>query len=186
MSSEIARRPFTVTEFERMAEVGILTEDDRVELLDGDIVTMSPIGRHHAACVKRLNAALSRLFRRRAIVSVQDPVRLSDFSVPQPDIALLEPREDFYASAHPAPQDILLIIEVADSTLALDLGTKLPLYARAGIAEAWLIDLGSGVVSIFTEPKRGRYSVRVDFRGDARIESATLGRHRLLVSDILP
>jgi Uma2 family endonuclease len=186
MSSEIARRHFTVSEFERMVAAGILTEDDRVELLDGDIVTMSPIGRRHAACVKRLNAVLGRVFRGRAIVSVQDPIRLNDFSDPQPDLALLAPRDDFYASAHPRPKDVLLVVEVADTSIALDAGTKVPMYARAGIAEAWLIDLNTDTVTVFTDPKRGRYQTSAELRGAARLESPVLGRRRVLVTDILP
>lgn len=186
MSREISRRPFTVTEFEQMVEAGILNEDDRVELLDGDIVTMSPIGRRHAACVKRLNALFSRLFRGRAIVSVQDPIRLNDYSDPEPDIALLVPRDDFYATGHPGPKDVLLAVEVADRSLALDLGTKIPMYARARIAEAWLIDLKTDTITVFTEPKNGRYTTSAKFSGGSRIESPVLAKRRVKVADVLP
>ena len=186
MSREIERRHFTGTEFERLVEVGIIAEDDRVELLDGDIITMSPIGPRHAACVKRLNALLGRIVAGSPVVSVQDPVRLNDFSDPQPDIALLAPRDDYYESALPRSKDILLIIEVADTSLDLDLGTKIPMYARAGIPEAWLVDLNSNTITIFTEPKRGRYTQQNGFTGTDRLVSAALGSRRVLANQILP
>src|SRR2546423_9728172 len=108
MSVQIARRYFTVAEYHRMAEAGIFTEDGRVELIEGEILRMSPIGSLHASCVKRLNKLLSSLVGQDAIVSVQDPVQLNDFSEPEPDLALLRPRADFYAHAHPTAADVLL------------------------------------------------------------------------------
>lgn len=186
MSREIGRRPFTGAEFERLVEVGIIAEDDRVELLDGDIITRSPIGRRHAACVKRLNALLGKFFAGSAVVSVQDPVRLNDFSDPQPDVALLSPRDDFYESGLPRPRDILLIVEVADTSIDVDLGTMIPMYARAGIPEAWLVDLNSGTITIFSEPKRGRSAKQAAFQGSARLASPVLARRRVLASQITP
>jgi Uma2 family endonuclease len=144
-----SRRRFTVDEYEQMAEAGILGEDDRVELLEGDIVEMAPIGPRHAASVKRLIDRLAPTLHGRAIVSAQDPIRIESDSEPQPDIALLRPRHDFYAHAHPSPQDVLLVIEVSDSTAWLDRRVKMPLYARAGIPQAWLVDLDNDVIEVY-------------------------------------
>src|SRR5207247_3212709 len=141
MGMPLAHRRFTVDEYYRMAETGILAEDDRVELLDGEIVEMSPIGPRHAATVTRLDHLFNRLVGDRAIVRAQNPVRLDGYSEPEPDIALVTPRADFYRAEHPTPRDILLIVEVADTSLRYDRHTKLPGYARAGVPEAWLVDL---------------------------------------------
>src|SRR5919106_2349460 len=116
MSVQVLRRRFTVDEYYRMAEAGILHEDDRIELIEGEIVEMSPIGSRHAACVKRLIGLFSRqVGPESATLGVQDPIHLGEYSEPQPDIALIHPRPDFYVSAHPGPADILLLIEVADT-----------------------------------------------------------------------
>ena len=111
---------FTTADYYRMLEAGILTEDDRVELIEGEVIQMTPIGKRHAACVKRLNALLGRRFGDAVIVSVQDPIHLSEGSDPQPDLALLRPRTDFYAQSHPTPADVLLLIEVADTSVEFD------------------------------------------------------------------
>lgn len=168
MSVQIAKRPFTADEYERMAEAGILTEDDRVELLGGEILEMSPIDHPHAGCVNRLN----QLFNSRAagayVVSVQNPVRLDDYSEPEPDVALLRPRADFYSNAHPTPADVLLVVEVADTSFEYDLHVKLPLYARAGVAEVWLVDLQRGAVEVFARPAGEQYqSARTISRGES-------------------
>lgn len=135
MSVQLLRRSFTVEEYHRMAEAGILREDDRVELLEGEIVEMTPIGSRHAACVDRLNQLGVRGVGPRAIVRVQSPVRLGERSEPQPDLTLLRARPDFYAHAHPGPADVLLIIEVAEASADADRTVKMPLYARAAIPE---------------------------------------------------
>ena len=141
-----------------MGEAGVFGEDDRVELLDGHVYAMSPIGSEHAACVRRLN----RLFQKRvgtsALVSVQTPIRLDDVSEPEPDLALLAPRDDDYAARHPRPDDIFLVVEVADTSLAFDRDVKLPLYADAGIPEVWLVDLASNEVHAFRRLESDRYA----------------------------
>lgn len=146
------RHRLSVEDYHRMAEAGILGENARVELIEGAIIDMTPIGSRHAAAVKRLNRVLGRAIGDSAIVSTQDPVILDLHTEPQPDLALLQPRADFYQSAHPRPDDILLVIEVADSSLAYDRDIKLPLYARAGIPEAWLVDIGAGSLTCFSKP----------------------------------
>jgi Uma2 family endonuclease len=140
-STILQRHRLTVAEYYRMAEAGILGEDDRVELIEGEIIDMPPIGTDHTSSVKRLLRAFDRSVGDRAIVSVQDPVRLDDYSEPEPDLALLRYRDDFYHEAHPGPGDVLLLVEVAHSSLRYDLEIKLPLYARHGIPEVWIVDL---------------------------------------------
>lgn len=155
--SQVQTRPFTVDEYYRMAEAGILHEDDRVELIRGAIVEMSPIGSRHAARVDRLSTEFHTRLISRAIVRVQGPVRLSPNSEPEPDILLLRPRSDFYAAAHPGPADVLLLVEVADTSLEYDRGEKLALYAEAGIPEVWIVDLAHEVVEVFRQPDAGSY-----------------------------
>jgi Uma2 family endonuclease len=168
MEVQLARRLFTVAEYHKMAEAGILSEDDRVELLEGEIVAMSPIGSRHAACVMRLTELLSERVVGRAHVNVQNPVRLGEHSEPQPDLALLRRRRDFYASSHPGPEDVLLVIEVAETSAAVDREVKVPLYARFGVPEVWLVDLAGDQVEVFREPSAEGYrEVRVLRRGES-------------------
>ena len=151
------RHRYTVDEYHRMGSAGILRPDQRVELIEGEIIDMTPIGSRHAAAVKRLAKLLHDTVRERAIVSVQDPITLDRHSEPQPDIALLKPKADFYASAHPGPGDVLLVIEVADRSLAFDREVKLPLYARHGIPEAWLLDLEGKRLGVYRGPSAAGY-----------------------------
>jgi Uma2 family endonuclease len=154
----LAAHRFTVDEYHRMGEAGVFHEDDRVELVDGQIVEMSPIGVSHAACVTRLNQAFAALAARgRATVGVQNPAVLGRHEEPQPDIAVLHYRRDGYGEAHPGPGDVFLLVEVADSSLGYDRGTKLPLYARSGVPEVWLVNLPGDVVEVFRQPREGRY-----------------------------
>ncbi|MCC5667429.1 Uma2 family endonuclease [Nostoc sp. CHAB 5784] len=157
MSVQLLRRKFTVEQYHKMVESGILTEDDRVELIRGEIIEMSPIGTKHAACVKRLNKLLSQKLRDRVLIAIQDPVELNDNSEPQPDVALLKPRDDFYATAHPQPQDIFLLIEVSDSTVMYDREEKIPLYAQANIIEVWLVDINEEIVEVYQQPTAAGY-----------------------------
>ena len=174
MSVEIARHSFTAEEFERMGEAGIFRQDARLELIEGEIFETSPIGSPHAACVDALALVCNELARRRFIVRVQSPIRLSDFSEPQPDVALLRWRDDFYRGAHPTPPDVLLVVEVADATAAADRTVKLPLYARAGIAEAWLVDITEAQVEIYSDPSAGAYGRAEVFGRGAEARSHTV------------
>lgn len=158
---------FTVDDYLRMYEAGILTEDDRVELIDGEIIAMSPIGDAHSGCVIRLTMLFTRLVGLAALVSVQNPIRLDNYSEPQPDLALLKPRADYYAQAKPTPAGVLLIVEVADSSVQFDRNVKVPLYARAAIPLVWLIDLNAGAVEAYSQPASSAYQqVQVMRRGD--------------------
>jgi Uma2 family endonuclease len=124
---------------------------------------MSPIVSRHAACVKRLNALLSSLLAKQVIISIQDLIQLSHFSEPEPDVALLRLRDDFYASHLPTPSDVLLVIEVADTSLDYDQQTKLPLYARSGIGEVWIVNLNNNTITLYTQPAVGQYQVSKEY-----------------------
>lgn len=168
MSVEIARRHFSVAEYYRMAEAGVFTEDDRVELIEGEVVETSPIGSRHAACVGRLTEFFSRLVSDHSIVWVQNPVQINDYSEPVPDVTLLKRRDDFYARANPRAADVFLLVEVADSTLAYDRDVKVALYARAGVPEVWLVNLPEETIEVYTRPREGAYrETRVVERGEA-------------------
>jgi Uma2 family endonuclease len=165
----VSRHRLTVADFRRMGEVGILGPDDRVELIAGEIIDMSPIGSLHAALVRAIATALTHHVREQALLAIQDPLALTDTSQPQPDLAVLRPRADFYAAAHPGPADVLLVIEVADTTLAFDLDVKVPLYAAAGIPEAWVIEAASRRTHIFRRPVNGRYTERHVVEPDSEV-----------------
>ncbi|HEX5735727.1 MAG TPA: Uma2 family endonuclease [Blastocatellia bacterium] len=185
MSVQYQRRYFNVSEYYRMAEAGVLTQNDHVELIEGEIIEMSPIGSRHAACVRRLGIHLTRLLGQIVLISIQNPVRLNDYSEPEPDVALLKLRDDFYAQSHPTPEDTLLIIEVADTSAEYDRGIKMPLYAQAGIAEAWLVNLPKEIIEIYTEPLNGSYQkCRMVKRGEI-LTSETITTLTLDVSDVL-
>jgi Uma2 family endonuclease len=175
---------FTVDEYELMGKVGILAENDRTELLDGEIYGMSPIGPKHAMLVRRITRQLYRVAGDMSI-HVQDPIRLDPRSEPQPDLVVARPRHDEYESGHPTARDILLVIEVSDSTLALDRGVKLPIYAEQGIAEVWIVDVKAEVVHVHTDPEgRGYRTVRSLGIGDV-LEPTTIENVRISVADVL-
>jgi len=185
MSVQIARRHFNIAEYYRMAAAGVLLEDDRVELIEGEIIEMNPIGSRHAACVGRLTELLGRLAGDQAILWVQNPVQVNDYSEPLPDVALLKRRDDFYAQANPQATDVLLIIEVADSSVEYDHEIKLPLYARAGIPEVWLVNLPKDVIEIYTQPLNDTYrEIRLVRRGES-LASQSLPHLVIAVDSIL-
>ena len=173
MTVQLARKLFTVADYEQMAAAGILGEDDRVELLDGEIVQMSPIGSRHAACVNRLNRLLAPLVGTAGIVSIQNPVHLSELSAPEPDVALLVYRDDFYGQQSPTAADLLLLIEVADSSAEYDRTVKLPLYARAGIPEVWLVEVEAGGIDAYRTPSASGYLLRQRYLPGQMIALAT-------------
>lgn len=153
----VLKGPFTVESYQRLAELGVLREDDRVELIHGQVVEMTPIGDRHAGCVRRLHDLFADQALEVAIIDVQNPVVLGASEAPQPDLAVLKRRADRYPQ-HPRGRDILLVIEVADTSLAYDRDVKIPLYARAGIPEAWLVDLVADAISIYRGPGPEGYS----------------------------
>lgn len=168
----LTRHKLDVDAYYRMAQAGILHEGDRVELIEGEIIDMTPIGESHAATVGRLTQALVLAFAGRALVWPQNPVRIDRLNEPQPDLAILRRREDFYETAKPGPADVVLLIEVADSSLRYDRTVKLPLYARAGIGEVWIVDLQRRVVDAYRRPGRDGYANRTTYQPDETITLA--------------
>jgi len=153
------RHRLSVADYYRMAEVGILRPDERVELIDGEIIDMPPVGSVHAGTVDQMAKILGDALGNQAIVRVQNPISLDDHSEPEPDIALLRRREDFYKSSHPTPDDVLLVVEIADSSLLFDRNIKVPLYARHGIVEVWLVDVRAWRLIRCRNPLRGEYAL---------------------------
>jgi Uma2 family endonuclease len=167
MAVQLQRKLFTTDEYHQMIRAGVFAEDDRLELIEGEIAEMSPISPEHAGCVKRLNRLFAHTLGDRVLMSVQDPIRLGQRSEPQPDLALLRPRADYYADSHPGPDDALLVVEVAETSTAYDRDVKMLMYARAGIVEAWLVSLDDKWVEVYREPSPvGYLSIRRALPGD--------------------
>ena len=160
VQTPLQRHRFTVADFHRLGEIGILNEDERLELINGEIFDMPPIGSPHGGRVNQLNRLLTKAVDESAIVSVQNPVILDDHSEPEPDLALLRPRADFYTDSHPRVPDVLLLIEVADSTLQTDRDIKVPLYARHGIPEVWIVAIPERRIRRFAHPEQGVYQMQ--------------------------
>jgi Uma2 family endonuclease len=185
MPKRLLEGPFTVADYHRLAELGILHEDDRVELLDGQVVMMTPIGPRHAGCVDRLTRLFSRQAADFAVVRVQNPVVLGERAEPEPDVSLLQLPIERYAGTHPQPIDVLLVIEVAETSLDYDREVKLPLYASAGIPEVWLVDLEGERITLHRAPGPDGYGdVTTASRGDS-ITPLLLPDGTLAVDEIL-
>ena len=168
MSLSLITRKFTVEEYEKMATEGIIKPDEKVELIRGEIIKMSPMGTRHAAGIARLTQLFYRKFGDLILLGVQNPIRLNNNSQPEPDLSLLIPRSDFYVAAYPCPQDIYLIIEVSDSTLDYDRYTKIPLYAEANIKEVWIINLKEEGLEVYRHPLQGSYqAIQKYYRGES-------------------
>ena len=185
MSRQLAKHWISVDEYERMGCAGIFGGDARLELLEGEIYEISPIGSPHAACVTILHQLLTLKFAGKLIVISQNPVRLDDFSEPQPDIAIVRWRDDFYKHGHPTPADVLLVIEVADSTVESDRTYKMPLYAKAGIPEAWLVNLPDEKIELYAEPADGAYQFTRDFNRGEDVQAHNIADLHVPVADVL-
>lgn len=185
MAVPVERWLFTVEEFHRLAEVGLLHEDERVELIEGELIRMNPIEPGHSGHVNRLNRLFGRLLGDHVLLSIQNPVRLNDRTEPQPDLALLRPRDDDYSRATPTPADVLLLVEVADMSLAYDRDVKGPLYAAAGIREYWLVNLLDGRIEVYRDPGPAGYA-RVETLGPGdTLRPLTFPDLAIPVSDVL-
>lgn len=174
---------FTVEEYHRMGEVGIIPSDRRVELINGEIIEMSPIKSLHAGTVKVLTKLLISLFGDGIVLGVQDPVELNEFSEPEPDLSILKFRQDYYRKSHPKPEDVLFLIEVADSSIDSDRQLKLPLYAEAGIPEVWIVNLPERQIEVYTKPAEKGYAQINIFRQGDTIQTASI--ESLAAADIL-
>lgn len=164
MSAGVETYRFSVEEFNKLGQAGIFDEDDRVELLDGEIIVMSPIGSEHAAAVLRLNWYFQQRLGQHLLTSVQSPAVVDEFSEPQPDLMLLKPKSDFYKAEHPRPEDIILLVEVSDSTLAFDRGRKLPKYAESAVSEVWIVNLQNQTIEQYRAPSASEYARSQIFR----------------------
>ena len=176
---------FSVKEYYRMAETGVLSPDARVELLDGEITDMSPIGPFHGGVTNYLLQIFAATARGRWLVSVQNPVRLDDYSEPQPDLLLLKPAADFYRSRHPQPAEVYLLVEVSDSTLARDLSEKLPAYGRAGIPEVWIVNLHDETLEVYREPHFTGYARRTVLRAGDQAQPLSFPDAAVDVAELL-
>ena len=185
MAIALPRHRFTVDEYHRLAEVGLLSEDDRVELIDGEIIEMPPIGDNHSGHVNRFTRVFSRVFGDRALLHIQNPVRLGRYREPEPDVVLLRPRDDDYDSSKPVPDDVLLLVEVADSSLEYDRDTKAQLYAEAGIIEYWLVNLVDGVMMVYRDPHPEGYRSVQLVRHTDRIRLLSFPDIEFAVSEVL-
>ena len=167
---------FSVEDYHRMADLGFFPQGARIELLDGEIVEMSPAKSKHAGMIIRLTRLLGKSLGAKAAISIQNPISLNPYSEPEPDVAVLKPRPDDYSESHPVPEDILFLIEVSDTTLAKDRKVKLPLYAKAGIPEVWIVDLEGEQVEVYTEPGPEGYSQMKVFAKGKEVEGVLNGK----------
>ena len=168
-----------------MVDSGILTEDERVELIRGDIIEISPIGTRHTSYVRQLNNLFFQKLSDKVLVSIQNPVELDDTSEPQPDVALLKPREDFYEAAHPQSKDIFLLIEVADTTIKYDREVKIPLYAEDNIIEVWLVDINEQFIEVYREPKPSGYQNVQKFTQNQALSIQAFPDMNITINEIL-
>lgn len=185
MAVAVQRYRFTVDQYHQMGDAGIFRPECRVELVDGEIFEMSPIGPWHAGVVNRLNHRFVTGLGDRAVVHVQNPTGLDTHSEPQPDLMLLKPRGDFYGTAHPGPEHALLLVEVSDTSLAHDRGRKLRLYARTGVAEVWIVNRQADAIEVFREASREGYRQSLRRGRGEDVAPAALPDFRLPVNDIL-
>jgi len=153
----LPRKKFALEEYHQIIASGVLREDYLIELINGEIFEMSPVGFKHASCVKKINYLFAEKLGSKVIIGVQDPIKLNDNSEPQPDLVLLKPRDDFYANQHPIPEDIFLLIEVADSSIDYDKNFKIPIYAENKVQEIWLIDLNQNLLEVYQNPYKNYY-----------------------------
>jgi Uma2 family endonuclease len=185
MIMHASRKLFSVDEYHRMAEAGIFSEDDRVELIEGEIVEMAAIGNRHILCVREFNNLVAPQLGPAAVIDVQSPLRIGDYSEPEPDLMLLRSRADRYLSGMPIPEDVLLLVEVADSSLAFDRGTKVPLYALNGVREVWVINLDAKEIEVYRQPSKTGYRKVLCFRKGDTLSPEALPKLVLEVSSLL-
>lgn len=184
MSVQVKRRQFTIDEVQQMLRVGIVQADERIELIDGEILALAAMGGEHFESVMLCNDVLNAIPEKHWFVSVQSAIQLTAIRVPQPDIALIRRRA--YDGALPGPEDVFLLIEVSDSTLNYDRKTKVPLYAEAGIPEVWIVALKQRRITRYSEPHNGRYTLVQAFQRDETITSLVLPAIHISVQSILP
>ena len=179
------RLRFTVDEYYKMIELGMLKDYEKAEIIEGELIQKMPIGKKHSAVVEKLNEVLRDRLGKSVSLRNQQPVRFGDYNEPEPDLAVLKRREDFYSETKPTPKDVLLLIEVSDATLKYDRDTKLTLYAEAEISEVWIVNLPNDIVEIHENPSVGIYQLTKIFKRGEQIESGVLPDLKLEVNEIL-
>jgi len=180
-----ARKLFSVRKYEELIATGFFTGKKRVELIEGELIKKMTQADFHISCIHRLTMLLAPVLVGKAIVSVQNAIIVNPYSAPEPDVAILRFREDFYASGKAKPEDVLLVIEVSDSTVRFDRQTKMPLYARAGIEEAWLVNLPRKALEVYRSPANGKYQIVQKLSKNERIEPLNFPELRVSVSNII-
>ncbi len=174
-----------VAEWQKMGEAGIFPPGSHLELINGEIIEMAPIGSHHASHLKRLINLFSGLIQKSAIIAVQDPLVLGDLSEPEPDFMLLHPNSDFYYESHPKANDVFLLIEIADSSLKFDQSTKLRLYALHNIPEYWLLNVNDACLEVYRQPQKDYYAEKTTLRIGDKITLSELKNIAINVADML-
>ena len=182
---ESARKLFTTDDVLKMAEAGLFGDEERIELIGGEIIEMTPVGDRHMACVNRATAFMTEAFGRTAIVSIQNALQLNIHNMPQPDVVVLKPRVDFYGAGGATPADVLFVVEVSDSTLGRDRNIKLPRYAAAGIPEVWIEDLKHDLVLVYRNPEGSEYRTQLTLRHGDSISLLAFPNSTFLVDDLI-
>jgi len=182
---ESARKLFTTDDVLKMAEAGLFGPEERIELIDGEIIEMTPVGDRHIMCVNRATAFFSEAFGRTAIVSIQNALRLNIHNMPQPDVVVFKPRADFYASGAPTPADVLFLVEVSDSTIRRDRSIKLPRFATYGIPEVWIEDLNHDLILVYRDPEENQYRTQFTVRHGDSISPLAFPNTTFLVDDLI-
>src|SRR5437016_9243314 len=185
METEVAKKLFTVEEYQRMGEAGIFHPEARLELIEGEIIEMSPPGNPHIGCVNRATALFSARLAGKVIVSVQNAVRLSRYTELQPDIVLARPRADYYGGKRITPEDTLLVIEISDTTLRYDRNRKMPLYAKSGVSELWIENLQEDLVLVYRKPGPETYSTSLTFHRGELISLAAFPEVLFKIEELL-
>jgi len=184
MAAEVTKKLFTVDEYYSMAKAGIIGPEERVELVEGEIIEMSPIGHPHGVRVVRASTLLIEAFGRKAVVSTQGSLRLNKRTELQPDFVVFKPRPDFYAARRPTPADVLLVIEVAQTSLSYDRNIKVPLYARAEIPEVWIQDLKKDSLLVHRDPRGNSYAAFLEMRRDEFVSPVAFPEIRFSIDDL--
>jgi Uma2 family endonuclease len=185
MRMESARKLFTTDDVLKMAEAGLFGPEERIELIDGEILEMSPVGVRHVHCVNRATTFFTEAFGRTAIVSIQNAVHLNIHNMPQPDVVVFKPRADFYFPDRATPADVLFVVEVSDSTLRRDRNIKLPKFAASGIPEVWIEDLKHDLILVFRDPEGSQYRTQLTMRRGDSISPLAFPKATFLVDDLI-
>lgn len=185
MPTEVIKKHFTVADYHGMAKAGIIRPEERVELIEGEIIQMSPIGHRHHVRVTRTNTLFVRAFGDRAIVSCQSSIELNRWTEPQPDLVVYKPRSDFYAAKKPTPDDVLLVMEISDTSLRYDRNIKIPLFAAAAIPEVWIQDVAEDIVYVYRDPRGRSYSTTFEVRRGNVISPLALPDIQFVLEELL-